>query len=298
MTSYIKDVVDVVAEQITSIRFAKNTSCYLKLFRLYVGSVSQWENKVIDSTDMEVVPDWEEFYEQGLLELNNSSPEVVYDSDPLNEVTDDVEEPNEAEEPLPADAVDKTPEHIELLIKILSSTLQFFASTNSSDVIITHEIFIDSLPILHRYDSNFLPMIHQMWYPFTKQFQMKNLVILQHSFRLLGMIGKLAKDFVHKKSTEDIIPTVNKFLNQTLKPKVEKANLSYTQEFKLQREILSGYGALAVNLEIEDKTLDCIIDILLKYSKHSNEVLADVSRTSLEVLRNHNPSLICYKMKF
>lgn len=299
MTSYIKDIVETVTEQMSN-KFMRNASGYLKLFRLYASSIKQWEKRTDEATaeDTEVTSGWEDFLEQCLFELEKL-PDDVNESCPLNEISDDSDEPptdgpNELPEEPQND--DKLPEYIELLLKILTSSLQFFASMDPSEVILTHDIFIDSFSVLCHYEDQFLPMIHLMWYPFTKQFQVKNLVVLQHSFRLVAFIARHAKDFVLKRSTNDVIPALNKFLLQSFKTKT--VSLSYTQEFKLQREILNGYGSLAVDLEVDDKGANQIIDILLKYHKNPNETLAAASANSLKILRNHNPGLICFKMKF
>lgn len=301
MTSYIKDIVETVAEQITCNRFRKNTSGYLKLFRLYAGSIKQWEENCDKTTEntLEVTVEWDEFLGQCIFELENSTQEDD-DTCPLKEVSDEDQQTIEQEQPEEPQSNDENqlPSHIELIVKILTSTLQFFASANPSEVILTHDIFIDSFPVLQRYENHFLPMVHQMWYPFMKQFEVKNLVTLQHSFRLLTLIAQFAKDFVFKKTTENVFPVVNKFLEQSLTTKTSKLNLCYTQEFKLQREILSNYGSIAVDLNVGEKDLDDIVEILLKYIKNSNASLVSASETSLEVLRNHNPGLIFFKMKF
>lgn len=301
MTAYIKDIVETVAEQITSERFSSNTSCYLKLFRLYVVSIKQWEENVNDGKYEVESAKWDEIYDQCLFELNKlpeDVPEDVYETCPLNEENYGKEESKEDDKPEESNTVEvddnqnEIPAHVELVIKILTSTLQYFASTVPAEVITTHEIFINSFPILARYENQFLQMVHQMWYPFSKQFQGKNLVILQYSFQLLCLTAQLAKDFIHKKSTSDVIPVINKFLVSSCM----STNHAFTQEFKLQHQILGEYGALAVDLDIDEEDLDCIIDILLKYRQHSNESLASASLKSLDVLRILNPGLIHFKM--
>lgn len=297
MTPNIKDIVETVAEQITNERFSSNTSCYLKLFRLYVVSIKQWEENVNDENcEVEISTKWDEMYDQCLFELNKL-PEDVYESCPLDEAIDDKEESEkenalEESQAVEVDAQNEIPAHVELVIKILTSTLQYFASTDPSEVITTHEIFINSFPILSRYENQFFPMVHQMWYPFSKQFQGKNYVILKYSFQLLCLTAQLAKDFIHRNSTSDVIPVINKFLVSSCK----STSHAFTQEFKLQHEILGDYGALAVDLDIDEKELDCIIDILLKYRQHSNELLASASLRSLDILKIHNPGLIHFKM--
>lgn len=298
MTSYIKDIVETVAEQITANRFTQNTSAYLKLFRLYVGSIKQWEESCDEATEngVEVIVGWDEFYLQCICELEKPSLDVD-DPCPTNDATDEDQQSNvdNVEQP---DDENQLPPHIELIVKILTSTLQFFASSNPSEVILAHEIFIDSFPVLQRYENHFLPMVHQMWYPFVKQFAVKNFVILQHSFRLLTLTAQFAKDFIYKNTRENVVPVINKFLTQSLASKASKSNLSYTQEFKLQREILSSYGALAVNLNFDEKELDGIVDVLLEFNKHTNESLALASKESLKVLRKHDPCLIYFKTEF
>lgn len=282
MTSSIAEIVE------TAVTSYKNISGNLKLFKLYVASIKDFAAKVDD--EMEVAESWDEFLEICFHELEKS-PDDVNDSCPLDDIKGDNAEATE--EPMEADEDTKNlPAHIELVIKILTSTLQFFASLSSAEVILAHEIFIDALPTLHPFDDHFLPMIHQMWYPFTKQFQVKNLVILQRSFKLLSIIAELAKDFVHKRSNDDVIPVINKFLKESLK----KESLSYSQEFKLQREILTGYGKLAIDLDVEGKNLNEIVDILLKYAKSSNVSLVKECEKSLEFLKHHDPGLVVFKM--
>lgn len=302
MTSYIKDIVETVSEQIMNNRLAKNTSGYLKLFQLYVGSIKHWKDKTDDEGKVEEIkPDWTDFLEQCTFELVKP-PENPDEIGPINEQDgnpDDVRdqmEDNTQEESQTDEKI--LPEHIELVIKILRSTLQFFASKVTAEVIATHEIFIDGLNVLHHYEDSFLPIVHQMWYPFSKQFQVKNFVVLQYSFRLLVLIARYAKDFVYKKTNKDVIPVLNLFLTHTMTSKSSNLSLSYTQVFKLQREILSSYGSLIIDLDIEDRDLDGIVDILFKYERSSNELLSKASRESIKTLASHNPGLICFKKKF
>lgn len=295
-TSHINNIVETVADQIALKKNSKSSSDHLKLFRLYVGSFKRWEAKVEDKTEVaEVTSNWDEFLQRCLFVLDKSA-DGNEETSRVEDVSEDAhEEVEEAEPTEHQKADDELPEHVELVLKILTSSLQFFASNNPSEVILTHEIFTDGLPMLQHYQNQLLPMIHQMWYPFTKQFQSRNLVVLQNSFRLFLLIAELAKDFVCKRSTDDVFPVLNKFLNHSMG---KNAKLSYSQEFKLQKEILGGYGALAVAVEVDERLLDVIVDVLLKFSKSSSDVLASASKSSLERIQQHNPGLICFKTKF
>lgn len=352
MTNYIKEIVETAAAQMTMKKFSSKIISNLKLFGLYADSMKQWDSEIDGGAaeekkeEEEVSENWEEFFEEIRLEIEENSteigksplevaskpekaggkkqkPEKVDEKEQKPEKVDkeeqklgkiheeklekdtkkepEVDIEQQHDESMPFDAEPepekpKLPEHIALIIKILTSSLQFFASSNQAEVIATHEIFTNCLPILHRYEDDFLPIIHQMWYPFTKQFQVKNKVTLQFSFRLLELVARLAKDFIHKRSTGAVLPVLNNFLTESLK--ANKATSSYAQEFKLQREILSGYGSLAVSLDLQEKDLDKIVDILLSYKKSSNEGLKTASEKSLDVIRSHDPGLIYFKIKY
>lgn len=290
MTSYIRDIIRTASDQISNKNYSCNTLSHLKLFHIYAQSVGAWDSEVLaDYEETPIGSEWSEFLEHKL-------EEPVTEVEEPSEVTDKEAESDQQgiENEQEMEKEDPLPEHINLIIIILTSSLQYFASQNQSEVIIVHEIFIESFPFLHRYENEFLPMVHQMWYPFTKQFQVKNLLTLQFSFRLLVLTARLAKDFIHKRSMDDVIPVINKFLSQISK----SSNPTYTQEFKLTREILSGYGSLAASLDMREKDLDIVVDILLKFSKHTSEDLVAASAESLKVLRKHDPGLICFKEKF
>lgn len=302
IAAYVEDIVEATSNQIINQKYSKNSPSYLKLFNLYVNSVRQSNVENEKDIDVDIKTDWNEFLEQCIYELENSDDEMnpnespndppEVESEQNQEVPEGIEqEQNEPEEELP--------QNIQLLIKILNATYPFFASSNSTEVILAHEIFLNGIPVLHVYEKQFLPMVHQMWYPFTKQVQGKDFVVLQYSVKLLSTIGKFAKDFVYKKSMDNVIPVVNKFLKSSHPHTNKHKNLTFTQEFKLQREILSDYGHLAVNLGIKEKELDEILDILVMYFKnHSNVQLQNAAKQSLDVISQTDPLLIKFKLNF
>ncbi|CRK90445.1 CLUMA_CG004116, isoform A [Clunio marinus] len=301
MTAYVKDIIDTIADRIVDERKAENAS-HLKMFHLYVSSIKYWQKDCFNDTEIdktEVKFKWDEFLEQCKFELENDEEimkvnENIEESKTVNEenCSEDVNEEEIVDEKMDEKTL---PPHIELIIKIFNSSLQFFASTNPTEVILTHEIFLEGLPILHLYEDEFLPIVHQMWYPFTKQFQGKNLVVLRNSFRLLVLLSKLAKSFILKRATNEAIPVLNNFLRQTFKSTDKKENLFFTQEFKLQHEILSGYASLIIDLEVDDKGVDEIVDIIMRYTNHSNETISKTSKNCIETLKTFNSGLIHFK---
>lgn len=290
IASYVEDIIETASNHLSNEKSKGNSCAYLKLFNLYAISVKNNDDFDDEEVEMETEKILNDLKEpENILNdfqqaMKNVEPEVVAEDTKIDEETHEEKE-EEKKAPLP--------HFIQLILKILNSSLPFFASSNPAEVILVHEIFKNSLKTLNKFDDiNFLPTIHQMWYPFTKQFQGSNFIILQHSFRLLTIITSLAKDFVYHKSTACVIPTINKFLIASLSHK----NVTYSQEFKLQKEILSGYGQLLIDLGIKDKMLDDIINILLKYKNHQNEQLAGATRRSFDALSVHDPMLMKFKL--
>jgi hypothetical protein len=268
----------------------------------------QWSPEIEMEVDVNIETDWDEFYQRCLhmlenddeidMQINNEDP-IDSSRDPEENLKDPVEEPEENDQQPETNEVEKPPQHIELTIKILTSSLPYFASSNSTEVILVHEIFQNGFPVLHFYEKEFLPLVHQMWYPFTKQINGKDYVVLQYSVRLLSTIAKYAKDFVYKRSADNVIPVINKFLNSSFSHTNKKENLSYTQEFKLQKEVLEIYGQLSVDLGIVEKEQDEIIDILMLYhNQHSNTQLKSSAKKSIDAIAKFDPFVINYKFGF
>lgn len=294
---YVEDIIETAANRLTNSKFGINFCAYLKLFNLYACSIKiEEEHSENIEENVKRFNGWNDFVDQCLYELKKIDIEdesnLKWDENCSEENCDENEEspqevPSEPKKsPLPL--------HVQLILKILNSSIPFFASSNPTEVILVHEIFENALPTLHKCDdTNFLPTIHQMWYPFTKQFQGNNFVILQHSFRLLKLVTSLAKDFVYRNTTDKAIPIINKFLSTSFSHK----NVSYTQEFKLQREILSGYGQLIIDLGIEDKMLDEIVNLILKFKNHQNDQIVKAVQSSIDVLIKYDPILMNFKLQ-
>ncbi|CAO1436342.1 unnamed protein product [Diamesa hyperborea] len=300
LTLHIETIVETVFDQITKNKYNTNYTSFLKLFRLYVSSVKKWEQIDVNAEITNKLTDddeFDEFLQQCLIELNlKQETEEEIMNEPSN--VDQVEKtPENEDEEVEEEILDQLPDHIVLVLKILNSTTQFFAARNASESVLVHELFLDGLEIIKNYENQLLPLIHQLWYPFTKQFQMNNLIVLQYSFNLLMYIASIARDFIHKRSLNDTIPVLNKFLLTCSTSK--ESSLSYTQQFKLQRNILENYGTLLVDLGIDGKELDGAVTVLLKYHSSSNQKLKEACSVSLEILKlRWDPALIYLKLKF
>ncbi|KAL7016741.1 hypothetical protein ACKWTF_010111 [Chironomus riparius] len=301
ITAYVEDIVEMAANHIINAKFSQKTASYLKLFKLYVESVRQWSPEIEMEVDVDIETDWDEFYRRCLhiLENGDDIDMQINNEHPEQATEEPKEDPEENEQQPETNEVEKTPQHIELTIKILTSSLPYFASSNPTEVILVHEIFQNGFSVLHFYEKEFLPLVHQMWYPFTKQINGKDYVILQYSVRLLSTIAKYAKDFVYKRSTDNVITVINKFLNSSFSHTNKKENLSYTQEFKLQKEVLEIYGQISVDLGIVEKEQDEIIDILMMYhNQHSNSQLKSSAKKSIDAIAKFDPFVIKYKLSF
>ena len=303
LTLHIESIVETVFDQIAKNKYNTNYVSYLKLFRLYVASVKKWERiDVLEevSNNSTNVDEFEVFLQQCLFELKSkpkNEEEIIDKPTNVEKSDENMEHEETTVEEEEGESSNQLPDHIVLVLKILNSTTQFFAARNAFESVLVHELFLDGLEIIKNYENELLPLVHQLWYPFTKQFQMNNLVVLQYSFNLLTFIASIARDFIHKRSLNDTIPVLNKFLLNCSTSK--ESSLTYTQQFKLQRDILEKYGSLLVDLGIDGKELDGAVSVLLKFHSNSNPKLKEACALSLEMLKlKCDPALIYFKLKF
>ena len=188
MTSHIEKLVLTILHQMDQLKFGSSVTSYLKLFKLYLATVQKdnVDTTQVDSYKKSEIKTHENFLAACLGDLK---PDVI-----------DNEEDVEVEEIEDFDLKpEELPPQVSLASNILYSTIQNFASKSQVENILALDIFLNGLPILQNYQDTLLPLVHQLWYPFTKQFQGKNLVVLQKSFDLLLLIAQLVKDFIHKK---------------------------------------------------------------------------------------------------
>lgn len=190
MTSHTEKIVQTILQQMDQLKFGSNVTSYLKLFNFYLAYVHSDEiynfallpEKSRDET-------YKEFLEACTDDLK---PNIIEEEDQME--GKETEESDEQPEELP--------KQVTLVLSILHSSIQYLSSKSQVENILVLEIFINGLPILQNYQESLLPLVHQLWYPFTRQFTGQNLVVLQKSFNLLILIAQLAKDFIHKKVLE------------------------------------------------------------------------------------------------
>lgn len=188
-------IIQGVLIQTNERKFTKNNFCYLNLFKLYIFTMAKWNRSLNESSSTENVPNKQKFgvYEKCIEELTGTEAAFI-DYQNVQQEENDSNSEKEIEQK-------KLPLHIDITKQILTYSAQFFVGENFNETVLVHEIFIIGLPVLKSHDDNvFLPTVHQMWYPFIKLFQNKNLAILQKSLELLLIIAELSTDFIKSKS--------------------------------------------------------------------------------------------------
>lgn len=82
-----------------------------------------------------------------------------------------------------------------------------------------------------------------------------------------------------------------------MKMKQSQSPPTTTLKRKLLKSILSKYGRIMMTLDVDERKLDEVLDILLQYEKSSCESLSQASNESLQAVKKVNPGLIEFKKK-
>lgn len=59
-----------------------------------------------------------------------------------------------------------------------------------------------------------LPLIHQTWQPLKLLFESDNINVVAKAFSALHIMGKLGKDFIHRRTVNDVLPSIMKYIGK------------------------------------------------------------------------------------
>jgi len=57
-----------------------------------------------------------------------------------------------------------------------------------------------------------LPLIHQSWQPLKLLFESDNINVVAKAFSALHVMAKLGKDFIHRRTVNDVLPSIMKYI--------------------------------------------------------------------------------------
>ncbi|QQP57223.1 TELO2interacting protein 1 -like protein [Caligus rogercresseyi] len=62
-------------------------------------------------------------------------------------------------------------------------------------------------------DDELLPLVHQIWQPLKLLFESNNIFVVDRAFSLLNTLALSAKDFIRRRSEQDVFPHILKYLS-------------------------------------------------------------------------------------
>lgn len=296
VVGYVELIVNRLLEECSKYHRMVNLSAYLKIFGLFLKNLTAeaGDNDGTDAKSVEVVLDaW--------LSILNPKPIEEDFNDTLNE-TNEGEEESRPEDPIPEETAVKTPppKNVEIAQQIMKVALKHISSRNQSEVLAAMETLTWGVSILKLHEDELLPLVHLIWAPLSRRFTDENPVVLRNAFRMLITLADSAKEFIHRRTVDEVVPTLNKILKSswTIVAKTkEDGGGRFTQQFKLVQEILSNYHIVIMRLNIQQKHLDDILSIVALYlDRQSPKALSVAAREFFEALKSFDGATVYQKL--
>ncbi|XP_063063959.1 TELO2-interacting protein 1 homolog [Engraulis encrasicolus] len=111
-----------------------------------------------------------------------------------------------------------------------------------------------------------LPMVHRCWPVLERRLNDEDPFIVPQAFKVLCSLGEVCTDFLRKRVSKSVIPTVAAFLTkQALTSMKTGPHYTQTLNFKRQLTYLQGLGSLCVSLDLAESDVFLVTDACLPY---------------------------------
>ncbi|ENN79804.1 hypothetical protein YQE_03755, partial [Dendroctonus ponderosae] len=257
----MKGIVDEVLLESCDRYKEKHSTAYLRVFKMIIDSLRRWftveiQHPVVKSRKEKEL-DQEPFKVTGIERCDDFSDEAFEGKTAEEMYREDEErrrseqqQPSEDEEPAPEEQKrPSAPLHVTLTAQILKRSLHFLSSKDRARKLLVLKILETGMELLRDWDDELLPVVYQTSLPLLQRFkEEKDPLVLQFSMRLLNAMARLSKDFIRR--------TVLTYL------KDKGAAYRYSQDYKLQREILCSIVPILYNVDADGAdisgTMHCI----------------------------------------
>ncbi|CAG9769438.1 unnamed protein product [Ceutorhynchus assimilis] len=244
-------------------------TAYLRVFKMFIMSLRRWfivddySEKTIKSRKEKEL-EQEHYKVSGFDESNDFSDDIMggksaeemYKED-MEKIEQDCDVMEEKEKPTP-------PMHVQLTTLILTRSLHFLPSKIQSRKFLVLEILEKGIEILRDWEDELLPVIHQIWSPLMPRFsEDSDAITMRLSIQLVATMARLSKDFIHRRFIQELLPRLKDILEksaQTSYLKDKGSTYRYSQNYKLQVELLSKIGPILYDVDVMPETISDVID--------------------------------------
>nr|XP_018904502.1 PREDICTED: TELO2-interacting protein 1 homolog [Bemisia tabaci] len=257
----------------------KNIVAFLHVFLTFVSHAQKWmppqEEEALTekpSSPLESQSVLETFLEHHRLKLaasnfndaieeNSSAPEEFSGAEATSE-SDYPENSEGADFHSESDGKKDIPETIKITISILRRSLNFLPHKNESLQLLVLQILDRGILVMQDWTDELLPVVHKIWAPLVERFSSPKPLIIHHSFKLLLTMAKITKDFIRKRTIDEVLPKLFAFLTKSAKDShLRDVGSAYrmTQQYKLQHILLDGLGQIIIDLDCLEKTSHALL---------------------------------------
>ncbi|XP_055700063.1 uncharacterized protein LOC129799845 [Phlebotomus papatasi] len=271
---YLETILNSLLQDSAKVKDQSRLKAHFRIYQIFLTKIKHQIKEEDHSQNLEITSD--DILEKWL--------EIWNQNDQIEE--EEVEENNEPEDPDPKEP-ESIPSYIKLTESILKLVLKHISSKDQHLSLLSLELLTEGLLILRQKEEKLLPIVHLIWFPLTEKFKCENPVILRQCFKLLVILAKTSKDFIHNRTLSDVIPLINKYLTDVAKKSPGNAQqglYTHTQEFKLIHTILSQYGQLISAIELKEKNLDDCLSCSLRFLDRNQH--EDIQKVALEFFKS------------
>ncbi|EAT43486.1 AAEL005047-PA [Aedes aegypti] len=229
--------------------------------------------------------------DQKLPDSGATIEEVPPEEDSVEPDADQEDQPMEEEGPYQSEE-DKLPPHIRITVKILTVNFKYLSSSVLEERVVALGTLNEGIYLLQSHENQLLPLVHQIWFNFAERFADVSPVVIGCAFDLLVSLGQLAKDFIRKRTLDDVLPRLNTFMTANI-----DADFSALQTYKLQRRILTHAPSLVSSMKLNERQLDQVLNVGKLYLvKSPRRELQQLAREFFEQLSQYDPGAVVLKL--
>ncbi|XP_036323693.1 uncharacterized protein LOC118737353 [Rhagoletis pomonella] len=270
---HLESIFQTIRNECSKSQQSENIDAFLRVFNAFLRHVARWKitsNADVASVTMQVeemqdadpLRNWLDILERPspFEESDASNMESLSNANPATSAADDVDMKDEE-----VDLKPQLPRHIEMVKDIINQVLKYVGFREKTHQILALECLVCGVPLLHDYEDELLPLVHLIWSPLVEKFRNRDAVVLNRCFTLLNVLATYAKEFILKRSVNDVVPFLNDFLRNTAKHSRVEGITVQTQEYKLQVILLENLANLIQSIQIDGKHLNEIAENVSLY---------------------------------
>ncbi|XP_050331335.1 uncharacterized protein LOC126760036 [Bactrocera neohumeralis] len=272
---HLENIFQTIYNECSKSQQSENINAFLRVFNAFLKHVARWQMssdvevcsvpmQVEDTQEADLLQNWLDILERTSAFVEDESVNMENDTNAKSttNTADDVEMKDEV---AADDLKPQLPRHIQMVKDITTQVLKFVGFVDQTHQILALECLIQAVPLLHDYEDELLPLVHLTWSPLVERFRNNDAVVLNRCFTLLNVLATHAKEFILKRSLDDVIPNLKDFLQKSAKNSVMETITAHTQEYKLQVILLEHFANLIESLQIDGKHLNDIAEIVSLY---------------------------------